>query len=170
MDTFREQLYSIRKTPADWFAILGYFALSGILSCITFYFLLFFGMIPIVISIIFLYIAYRLAVRHNIEYEYIITNGTLDIDKITNRLNRKRLLSFSLSNVSKLEKFNPNAVKSLDKKQIVFACNKDDPNAYLMVTEKAGNQPNYLVFSPDEKLKLGITEFLPKFLSIKAFK
>lgn len=170
MDTFCEQLLTIRKTTADWLAILGYFALASLLSCVAIYFLLYFGMIPIVLSLLFLFIAYKLSVRHNIEYEYIVTNGVLDIDKITNRLNRKRLLSFNLNTVTTLEKLNINKIQNVDKKQIIFACNKNDSNAYLMVFQKVGNQPNYLIFSPNEKLKNSMVAFLPKFISLNAFK
>lgn len=37
--------------------------------------------------------AYQLMIRQNVEFEYILTNGELDVDKITARRSRKRLLS-----------------------------------------------------------------------------
>ena len=42
MDTFCEQLITIKKTTADWLAILGYFALASLLSCVAIYFLFYF--------------------------------------------------------------------------------------------------------------------------------
>lgn len=170
MDTFCEQLITLKKTTSDWFAILGYFAASSLLSCAAIYFLIYFGVIPFALSFLFLFLAYKLSTRHNIEFEYIVTNGIFDVDKITNRTSRKRLLSFSLSNVTTLEKFNINKLKNVDKKQILFACDKNDANAYLMITQKSGDQPNYLIFSPDDKMKNSITSFLPRFVSQNAFK
>ena len=47
------------------------------------------GMLPMVIVLIF-YIAYRINTSFDVEFEYILTNGELDIDKITHKRRRKR--------------------------------------------------------------------------------
>ena len=169
MDTFCEQLITIKKTTADWFAILGYFALATVLSFIALTFFPLLMMISVVLSFGFLYAAYRLAVRHNVEYEYIITNNLLDIDKITNKSTRKRLLSVELPTASRLEKYNPALLTNIDLKKVVFACNKDDAS-YLLVCEKEGKGAQYLVFAPNEKMQSAMVKSLPKFIANSAFK
>ena len=42
-----------------------------------------------------IYLAYRLITSRNVEFEYIVTNGDLDIDRITAKRKRKRIFSAS---------------------------------------------------------------------------
>ena len=99
-----------------------------------------------------------------------LTNGSMDIDKITNKSSRKRIASFELSGVSRLEKFNPHLLNNVDKKKLVVACNPDDPDAYFMVCEREGKGALYIVFAPEERLKSAIVKFIPKFIANSAFK
>ena len=62
----------------------------------------------------------------------------MDIDKIVNKQSRKRMLSFDLAGVSRLEKFAPHCLNNIDVKKVVFACDTADENAYFMVSEKEG--------------------------------
>ena len=164
MDTFFEQIVVIRKTAKDmillsliWLLALGisvfaFVALSGI---------------GLLIMAGCIYGAYRLSNFFFNEYEYIITNGIMDVDRIIAKSTRKREASFDLSKVDRLEKYNPNMkVEGCFRKQI-FACNKDDENAYLLV---ADGGKICIVFSPDERIKSAIVKFVPRFLSNSAFK
>ncbi|HEX3030256.1 MAG TPA: hypothetical protein VHT34_13385, partial [Clostridia bacterium] len=45
-----------------------------------------------------IYVAYYLATSKNIEYEYIYTNGELDIDRIIAQKRRRRMFSTSCKN------------------------------------------------------------------------
>jgi len=53
---------------------------------------------------------------------------------------------------------------------LVFACNQNDPNAYLIVASREDAKVNYIVFSPNEKLQEAIKKSLPKFIANSAFK
>lgn len=168
-DTFFEQIIPIRKTGKSIAAFLGIWLLAFILCVAIFLFgFAFLGSLSLLLVFGILFGAYKLSSMLNIEYEYIITNGTMDIDKITNRSSRKRMLSFDLSGVSKIEKFNPNAPSN--PKAIVMACNADDENAYLMVAEREGKGNIELVFSPDDRIKNAVKKFVPKYISNSAFK
>ena len=114
--------------------------------------------------------AFKLSCRFNVEYEYIVTNGTMDIDKIINKSSRKRVLSFELATVSRLEKFNQGLLSSVNSKEIVTACNLNDPEAYLMVSSTEGKGTSYLIFAPDERVRGAIVKFVPKFIANSAFK
>lgn len=50
--------------------------------------------------------AYKLFLRLNIEYEYTITNGTMDVDKIIAKSSRKRMTSFDVLSIQRIEKYN----------------------------------------------------------------
>ncbi len=169
MDTFFEQIVRIKKTGKAVAAILGIWILALFLCAALILFPVLRALTLIIICGIF-FGAYKLSSLFNIEYEYIITNGTLDIDKIINKSSRKRILSFELTNVSRIDKFNAGMLNSMNQKEITFACNPDDPNAYLMVAEREGKPSVYLVFSPEERLKGAIVKFVPKYISNSAFK
>lgn len=169
MDTFFEQIIAVKKTGSKILAIFGIWLAAIIVSA----FLLIFpilGTINLLLIIGAIFGAYKLTTLFNIEFEYIITNGTMDVDKIINKSSRKRMLSFDLLNVSRLEKYNPSALNGIDSKSIVFACDVDDKNAYFLSAEKEGKGASYLVFSPDNRIKEAVKKFIPKFIANSAFK
>ena len=94
----------------------------------------------------------------------------MDIDKIINKSSRKRLISFELQTVSRIERYNPALLNSVNSKDVLIACNKDDANAYLMVSSTEGKNTNYLVFAPDERLRSAVVKFVPMFVANSAFK
>ena len=171
MDTFFEQIIAIKKTGGKIFGLFGLWFLAFLICVALFLFGgAFLGsLVPIVIFGV-LFGAYKLSGTFNIEYEYIITNGTMDVDKIINKNSRKRMTTFELSGVSRLEKFNPHILNTVDKKTLVVACNLDDTNAYYMVCEREGKGAIHLVFSPDDRIKGAVVKFIPKFIANSAFK
>ncbi len=171
MDTFFEQLVAIRKSGKDiaLFVLIWFTAIILTLALLIFRipFIAFFS--PILICGL-LFGAYKLSAMLNIEYEYIVTNGILDVDKIINKSSRKRYLSIDLAKVSRIEKYNPSLIVNVDKKDVTIACNPDAENAYLIVADKQKGGANYIVLTPDEKMQTAIAKFVPKFVSNSAFK
>ena len=98
MDNFIEQIV-VKKTEArDTFKRLGFF-LGGLLLCFTFFTAgILTGWIMIFLFLAFgtVWGAWHLMQGTFIEYEYIITNNELDIDKIMARKKRKRLITIKL--------------------------------------------------------------------------
>lgn len=169
MDTFFEQIIPMRKTGTSLFAVIGIWAAAIIITIGLILFPIL-GSLTAIIIFGVLFGAFKLSALFNIEYEYIITNGTMDIDKIVNKSSRKRMTSFELSGVSRLEKFNIGLINNIDKKKLVVACNLDDPDAYFMVCEREGKGAINVVFAPEERLKGAIVKFIPKFIANSAFK
>lgn len=170
MDTFFEQIIAVKKNGKALAAIIGIW-LAAFLVC--FVLIMFMGVLDtfsLLLAAGVLFGAYKLSVRFNVEYEYIVTNGTMDIDKIINKSSRKRILSFELATVSRIEKFNPAQISSVNAKELFITCNADDPAAYLMVSSTEGKGTSYLVFAPDERVRSAIVKFVPKFISNSAFK
>lgn len=169
MDTFFEQIVSIKKSPAKIAGIMGLWFLAFLIIALLFLTGILGSLFPIALFGIG-YGVYKLTVRFNVEYEYIITNGILDVDKIINKSSRKRYLSLNLSTTSRIEKFNPAQLLNVNKKNITIACNTSDPNAYLLVIDKEVGGADYLVMAPNEKLQGAIVKCVPKFVSNSAFK
>ncbi len=169
MDTFFEQITSMKKSGKEIAAIIGIWFLAFIICGFLILFPIL-GSFGILIVCGVLFGAFKLSAFFNVEYEYIITNGTLDIDKITNRSSRKRILSLELSTVSRLEKFNSHQLNGIDAKAVVIACNTNDGEAYFLVAEREKKGSAYLVFAPDERLRSAMVKFIPKFIANSAFK
>lgn len=170
MDTFFEQITAVKKSGKDIAAIAGIWLLAFIICFLLVLFMGYLGSFSFLLIAGALFGAFKLSCRFNVEYEYIVTNGTMDIDKIINKSSRKRVLSFELASVSRLEKFNQGLLSSVNSKEIVTACNLNDPEAYLMVSSTEGKGTSYLIFAPDERVRGAIVKFVPKFIANSAFK
>ena len=170
MDTFFEQIIAVKKNGKAVAAIIGIWLAAFIVCFLLIMFMPFLGTFSLLLAAGALFGAYKLCTRFNLEYEYIVTNGTMDIDKIINKSSRKRILSFELATVSRIEKFNPAQISSVNAKELFITCNADDPAAYLMVSSTEGKGTSYLVFAPDERVRSAIVKFVPKFISNSAFK
>lgn len=170
MDTFFEQITAVKKSGKDIAAITGIWLLAFIICFLLVLFMGYLGSFSFLLIAGALFGAFKLSCRFNVEYEYIVTNGTMDIDKIINKSSRKRVLSFELATVSRLEKFNQGLLSSVNSKEIVTACNLNDPEAYLMVSSTEGKGTSYLIIAPDERVRGAIVKFVPKFIANSAFK
>ena len=83
MDTFFEQIVAIKKNGKAIACLLGIWFVAVILSAFLFLTMIL-GSLTIFAIAGILYGAFKLTGLINIEYEYIITNGTFDVDKIIN--------------------------------------------------------------------------------------
>lgn len=170
MDTFFEQIIAVKKNGKAIAAIIGIWLAAFIVCFVLIMFMGILGTFSLLFAAGALSARTSCRVRFNVEYEYIVTNGTMDIDKIINKSSRKRILSFELATVSRIEKFNPAQISSVNAKELFITCNADDPAAYLMVSSTEGKGTSYLVFAPDERVRSAIVKFVPKFISNSAFK
>ena len=170
MDTFFEQIVPIGIDGKAMLKIIGIWVLALALSVGIFIFLTaFFGIIVFVLMAGVLFGAYKLSAMLYVEYEYIVTNGTLDIDKIIAKSSRKRMASFEISEIDVIEKYNPHA-QVIGFNDVVIACNPNDPEAYKMVVAKQGKGKTMIVFAPNKKIKGAIVKSLPRFVANSAFK
>ncbi len=158
MDTFVEQIVAIKKTGKTWAAYLG-IAVSAILlmTIVT----MFLGSLFIVFDALILFGAYKLYSMLSVEYEYIITNSTMDIDKIIAKSSRKRVISFDLSAVLRIEKYTGTLPGDIAK-DCFFVCNQNDENAYVLIYKTEGKPQQAFVFAPDERMITGMKNFLPR--------
>lgn len=145
MDIFREQIVERKKNTKDMAIIAGIVALTLLLS---------FVLISIAGALAFLllcglwYGAWRLITGKNIEYEYIITDTILDIDKIIAKRSRKRILSIELADA---ERFMPiSDMPNIDVKTVDATPNGIEDGVYG-VDFSSNAQMQRLLFKPDKK-------------------
>lgn len=111
-----------------------------------------------------IYGAYLLITSRNIEYEYAVTNGDLDIDKIIAQRKRKRIFSANCKNfeiVARVnsEHFTPQYRNFKNKMDCSGYIGGDD--VYFVVLQY-NNQQTILFFEPSEKMLQNFKTFIPR--------
>ena len=111
MDIFTEHIVRKRKDIKDVFISIGLIAAAIVFSFITLMFLRYLSSFGLLIIAGIIYGAYWLVSSRNIEYEYIVTNGDLDVDIIVAQKRRKRLVSVHSRDISILAPVNDERFK-----------------------------------------------------------
>ncbi len=155
MDSFIEYMIKQKKSASAVFKkALIYFAAMVVSLIVTVVMLIFPSMfmsiIPLTIALIF-YFAYRISSSYDVEFEYILTNGELDVDKITHKKRRKRLLTVhckTFVEFGKYEKKSDNGNEKNEFSKIINAsANSDTFDDYYAVFFING-QKTKLIFNP----------------------
>ena len=127
------------------------------------FFLMFFMMFPLNLAgvgLIF-YLGYLFITNIDVEYEYIVSNGEMDVDKIMGKRKRKRLVTAPIDEFTAFGKLE-DAPEEADGCTTVLADDGYSENRYFadFVHKSAGNVR--IIFSPSEKILDGMELFLPK--------
>jgi len=95
------------------------------------------------------------------EYEYIITNGELDIDKIVGRKKRKRLITITIGSIMAFGKFTDSTAEDQNLTKIL-AHDGIRENLYYADFKSTTYGLARLLFSPNEKVLSNIKTNLPR--------
>lgn len=166
MDIFLEYIVPRKKGAKEIIKTLA--SVVGVLFLLTICTILMvtpFGGIAIPLFAAGVYGAYIIITNQNVEYEYIVTNGELDVDSIIHRRKRKRLISvhsrtFDLvapcgdSEFAREE--NATFTKVID-----ASSRMDNGKAYFAVFSKDGMKIK-LIFEPTEKMLDAFKMFVPR--------
>ena len=89
----------------------------------------------------------------NIEYEYIVTNGEIDVDKIMAKRRRKRLLTANARTFESFGLFRQQDHAGKDYTSRVYASESmDESTSYYAVFTHAKLGKTLLVFTPDDRV------------------
>ena len=109
------------------------------------------------------YGAYYLLTSMNIEYEYSITNGEMDVDKIISQRKRKRLCTIKWREVETFGKYVPAEHGNKTYENKFFACDSQhNPELWYCTARVPKKGHVFLVFNASEKMLEAIKKFLPK--------
>jgi len=95
------------------------------------------------------------------EYEYIFTNGSLDIDKIIGKRSRKRLVSAECENFTSFGMLK-NAPAAADGITTVLASDGTGEGEYYADFKHSSAGNVRLIFTPDEEMIKVITSAIPR--------
>lgn len=164
-DVFNEQLVARKPNQKDLLKKVGIIGVGIIVifAALTIEFLMAF-IVPVIIVIIVGVVF--LMRRYNIEYEYVFTNGELDIDRITNKSRRKQVLSV---NVKSFETMVPAGNKNYESeishftKLYDFGSGTVTENTYIAIFDKDKERVK-MIFEPNEQMFKAIRAYIPRII------
>ncbi len=164
MDVFKEQIVRKILNQNEKISRILVIICSVALAFMCFLFTL--GTQFVLFGILFaafaLYGGYYLVTNFDVEYEYILTNGEIDFDKITAQRSRKRLCTLSIASATDFGKLTDNA--NTDNAETYVKANAGDPELtdYFIRLNHKSLGDTVVYFTPtDEMLEL-IKPYLPR--------
>ena len=165
MDVFFEQIVPIKK-DSKVILLQSLMWLAGLIlaAIIVFAFTLYlYTALPVGVALAFgvIYLCVRWSNNFNCEFEYIFTNGDLDIDKIIAKQKRERKITFNVEKTEQICRYDAAKTDLSRYKKVIHACSSGD-NAVAMVVRHKTEGLCILIFTPEEKMLNKIKEFIPR--------
>lgn len=166
MDIFCEYMVKRKKQKVDYI-------LEAILILVAIYFsFIVFAMMPVFKSFTLLVIvaiwygAVYLIRRKNIEYEYTLTNNTLDIDRIFAKKTRKRITSIDIAKVDYIRPVEERDYEKNPELTDHYLCEcRASKNTYVLVFARDG-KVHRVFLTPNDKMKKSFKELNPSRVTI----
>ena len=164
MDVFKEQLVEKKSNGIDYLKkfgfIFGGIAVAIVFMTISFLFNLYLFMI---ISAIILYFIVMNLGNFSVEYEYIVTNKDLDVDKITGKKSRKRLITADILTAEFFGEYSESNLGNVN--ATVLATDGTEFDQYLLVVNHKKLGKVAIVFSPNKDIIEAMKQNLPRNLT-----
>lgn len=173
-DIFIEYLVKRQKTPQTT-VLKILIVLAAILICAA---AMLFGGVLGSLSILApllavgaIYGAYYLITSMNVEYEYSVTNGELDVDQIIAQRKRKRLVTVNCKEVEAFGRYKPAEHQGKSYQTKIIACdNIASPELWYCVVRLKQSGQTLVVFNANQRMLDGIKPFLPRPIMHEAFR
>lgn len=162
IDTYVEQMIVKEPSNSDKtkknLLMIGSILLSAVILWLSVNFI---ALMPVGVLLVIglIYGANYLSSNFYVEYEYMITNGEMDIDKVVGKKKRSNLISMQVKDFEKFGKLSEAEPES-DDTTLVVAYDGDDENAYYAEFSHETYGAVRLIFSPDENILENIKMYL----------
>lgn len=163
MDSFFEQIVQKKKGAKEWMIIAAVMLGALVLAFLVWAFL---GALAVLALVGIGYGAWWLITSQNIEYEYCVTNGDIDVDQITARRKRKRLVSVTGRKVESLLPFDASAPMGKYQRVVVVAPSLQESGLWCFTYHSKKNGNTIVVFQPDERVLQAFYTGLPKLVQM----
>lgn len=167
MDSIAEQLVAIEKDAKTKALQIGVFAVATLFSLgliwLCFFFPIFVYFIVLAIAVLY-FVAFKCASKLNVEFEYSVTNGEVDIDMITAKSTRKRMVSFSAKNIESTR-----FVKNSSFKDVSFVCCNTNCEYFIVTARDDSGSLKRIAMAPNQKVIDAIKKFMPYLTKSAAF-
>ena len=155
-DYYIEQRVKQKTTGTTVLKIVGilFSSLVGMYIAIVF---------PLLFMLAVPYVAFAIyfATRCNYEFEYLYFQGELDIDRISAKSSRKRMLSVNVKEIEVLAPTGSAELKRYEKLKTLDCSSNTGAKTYELVATRKG-QLVRIIFEPSQKLVDGIRMITPR--------
>ncbi len=156
MDTYCENIVKKKKGTSDYIIIFATVVMTTVLIYILTGFISHIPSISFLIPAVWfgtIWAAYKIVSFRNIEYEYLLTGGDLDVDKIVNRSKRSPIISVRRREIEFVAPLGSNHIpvdwQNVQKIDVSSGYNTD--LVYVLAINKEGRK--LVLFEPTEKMK-----------------
>ena len=154
MDAFVEQIVSKKKGGKEIGIIVGSLVLLAALLFAGYLFLIpYIRQFFLLLAAAAIYGEWWLITEQNVEYEYSVTNGDIDIDQITARRRRKRIVSVPGAKIESLEPYRREAYaeRSFDRR-VMAAPSIAAEGLWCFTYRSKKNGHTLVVFQPEQRV------------------
>lgn len=153
MDIFVEKIVARKKTTQDFLITFG-IIFGSFVACVAAFVVPVLNMVAPVLMVAVLYFGFYFSKSRNIEFEYAVTNGDLDIDKIIAQRKRKRIYSAASKDIEivaklKSDKYTPEYQNI--KNRIEAVSSMEESDVYFVVSTYNGAR-TIVFFQPDNRM------------------
>ena len=167
MDSFSEQLISRRKTAIDY-VLLFLITLGGVLSVfVVVRFLFFLTAICFLLLVGIGWLAWYAITSMNVEYEYTVTNGDIDIDQIIGKRKRKRLVSVPHTRIESLFPYSEQALAGKNFDRIVMVASHKSAVTWCFTYRSKKSGHTLVLFEPNERVFTELFNGLPRLMQME---
>lgn len=167
MDIFTECMVKKKKGTIDYLkVVLCILIIITVLMAMPFVSQVkYVGIILFMVCAGVIYLLYNIIISINLEYEYIFTNGAMDVDKIIAARRRKRITSLNARSIEIMASVHSNEAGAYANDKSIkryYACTSvDDSDTYFVIYSE--NDKKYmLIFNPNETIKDGFKRLNPQ--------
>ncbi|HEX2937459.1 MAG TPA: hypothetical protein VHO66_00900 [Ruminiclostridium sp.] len=113
-----------------------------------------------------IYGAWYLLKFFSLEFEYIVTNGEMDVDKVIAKSKRKRVTTINFRTIEIMAPLNGNHKNEFENKQNIKTINAsvspDEEDTYFIITRTEKLGYFRMIFNPDERIIKSAQAFAPR--------
>ena len=116
------------------------------------------------------WVGYRAYLMFNVEYEYIVTNGELDIDRIIARRGRKRMINIKTNAYELIAPYDDehrSAYEQGEFAKTVDARSAPDADAWFVIADVRDIGRVRVLFEPTPKMLKIFSEYLPRQMAVR---
>ncbi len=170
-DVCTEYMVKKKNSVFDWIKQIGIILLSIIVAAFIIRFVTFnesdiirsFMGIGYIIALGIMYLGYKVSCNMSLEYEYILTNGDMDIDKISARSTRKRVVSLKCNEFESFGKYTKGLENGKNFENKIVACDSvDSKDVYYCISKSAKYGKVFVIFNANDKMLKAMKPFISK--------
>ena len=112
---------------------------------------------------------YHVFIQFNVEYEYIVTNGELDIDRIVARRGRRRIINIQTNNFELIAPYDDEhraAYESGEFKKTIDVRSGPDAEGWFVIANHKDQGRVRILFEPTPKMLKIFSEYLPRQMAV----